>query len=48
MSDLMKVAVIFNAFRKNAINGESEVQEQKMRDYFSRCATEGFNSGKEG
>ncbi|MEA5032300.1 MAG: hypothetical protein VB025_09150 [Sphaerochaeta sp.] len=41
-------AVIFNAFRKNSINGESEVQEQKMRDYFSRCATEGFKSGKEG
>ena len=40
-------AVIFNAFRKNAINGESEIQEMKMRDYFSRCATDGFKSDKE-
>jgi hypothetical protein len=40
-------AVIFRAFRKNAINGESEIQEEKMREYFSRCTADGFRSGKE-
>lgn len=39
-------AVIFKAFRKNSINGESEMQEEKMRDYFSRCATDGFKGSK--
>ena len=27
-------AVIFNALRKNNINGESEAQEKKMNEYF--------------
>ena len=42
--------VIFEAFRKNAINGESEFQDRVMDDYFRECAVNGFKSddGKEG
>ena len=39
--------VIFNAFRKNAINGESEAQEKVMDDYFTQCTLDGFKTGKE-
>lgn len=40
--------VIFDAFRKNAINGESEVQDKIMEDYFRECAVAGFKAdGKE-
>jgi len=41
-------SVIFDAFRKNSINGESEVQEQKMREYFTRCTTDAFKGGSDG
>ena len=34
--------VIFDAFRRNKINGESELQEQKMRNYFLHTTTESF------
>ena len=34
--------VIFDAFRRNKINGESEQQEQKMREYFLHTTTESF------
>ena len=30
-------AVIFNALRKNNINGESEAQEKKMNEYFRKA-----------
>ncbi|MGH0053808.1 MAG: hypothetical protein ACQ5SW_10505 [Sphaerochaetaceae bacterium] len=41
--------VIFDAFRKNQINGESEVQDRIMEDYFRECAVAGFMAkGKEG
>ena len=40
--------VIFDAFRKNAINGESEEQDKIMEDYFRECAVAGFKAdGKE-
>ncbi|MGE0074125.1 MAG: hypothetical protein AB7S52_02775 [Sphaerochaetaceae bacterium] len=39
--------VIFDAFRKNAINGDSEVQDKVMDDYFTECTVEGFKSGRE-
>ena len=29
-------SVIFNALRKNNINGESEIQEKKMNEYFRK------------
>lgn len=32
-------AVIFNALRKNNINGESEIQEQKMNEFFRKQFT---------
>ena len=35
-------SVIFDAFRKNSINGESEIQERKMMEYFQNCTTEAF------
>lgn len=34
--------VIFNALRKNQINGESEVQDKIMEDYFRECAVAGY------
>ncbi|MFA5453477.1 MAG: hypothetical protein WC248_07880 [Candidatus Methanomethylophilaceae archaeon] len=34
--------VIFQAFRRNAINGESEAQEKKMNDYFRDTTTSSF------
>ncbi len=34
--------VIFKAFRENHINGESDAQEQKMDQYFHKCATDGY------
>lgn len=41
--------VIFEAFRKNAINGESETQDRAMDNYFRECAVNGFKAdGKEG
>jgi hypothetical protein len=41
--------VIFDAFRKNAINGESELQDRVMDDYFRECTVNGFKAdGKEG
>lgn len=30
-------SVIFNALRKNNINGESEAQEKKMNEYFRKA-----------
>lgn len=40
--------VIFDAFRKNAINGESEEQDKIMEDYFRECAVAGYKAdGKE-
>lgn len=40
--------VIFDALRKNAINGESEVQDRIMEDYFRECAVAGYKAdGKE-
>lgn len=39
--------VIFDAFRKNAINGESEEQDRIMEDYFRECAVAGFKTDKE-
>ncbi|WP_319758425.1 hypothetical protein [uncultured Sphaerochaeta sp.] len=35
--------VIFEALRKNSINGESERQEQIMDEYFTDCAVSGFS-----
>jgi hypothetical protein len=40
--------VIFEAFRKNSINGESELQDKVMDDYFTECTMSGFKAGKEG
>ncbi len=34
--------VIFNALRNNHINGESEKQEQKMRNYFRDNSNKGM------
>lgn len=34
--------VIFQAFRRNAINGESEAQEEKMNKYFCDTTTNSF------
>jgi hypothetical protein len=39
--------VIFEAFRKNSINGDSEIQDRMMDDYFTECTLEGFKSGRE-
>jgi len=39
--------VIFEALRKNSINGESERQEQIMDDYFTNCVVSGFSVNKE-
>ena len=39
--------VIFEAFRKNSINGDSEIQDKMMDDYFTECTLEGFKSGRE-
>jgi len=38
--------VIFKAFRNNAINGESELQDRLMDEYFANCAADGFKIGK--
>jgi glutaredoxin 2 len=38
--------VIFEALRKNSINGESERQEQIMDEYFTNCVTSSFHSNK--
>ena len=40
--------VIFDAFRKNAINGESEIQDRIMDEYFTDCTMNGFKADKEG
>jgi len=34
--------VMFDAFRRNAINGESEKQEAKMAQYFMDSTTSGY------
>jgi hypothetical protein len=39
--------VIFEAFRKNSINGDSEIQDRIMDDYFTECTVEGFKSGRD-
>lgn len=39
--------VIFNALRKGHINGESERQEEKMRDYFFKKSMNGFHLNHE-
>lgn len=39
--------VIFDALRKNSINGDSELQERVMEEYFTECTIEGFKSCKE-
>jgi hypothetical protein len=38
--------VIFDALRKNSINGDSEQQERLMEQYFTECTVEGFKSSK--
>ena len=38
--------VIFDALRKNSINGDSEQQEHLMEQYFTECTVEGFKSSK--
>ena len=38
--------VIFEALRKNSINGESERQEQIMDEYFTNCVTSRFSIDK--
>ena len=40
--------VIFNALRNGHINGESERQEEKMRDYFFKKSMNGFYLNHEG
>ena len=35
--------VIFNALRNGHINGESERQEKRMKDYFYKCSIKGFD-----
>ena len=35
---------IFKAFRKHAINGESEAQEKKMDEYFRKQTQKGFSA----
>ncbi len=39
--------VIFKALRKNSINGDSEIQERIMDEYFTQCTFEGFKREKE-
>jgi len=39
--------VIFKAFRNNSINGESEVQDKIMDEYFTNCAVHGFKTDRE-
>ena len=39
--------VIFRAFRENSINGDSELQEKVMDEYFTQCAVEGFRTDRE-
>jgi hypothetical protein len=39
--------VIFDALRKNSINGDSELQERVMEEYFTECTIEGFKVCKE-
>ncbi|MFA5544677.1 MAG: hypothetical protein WDA14_03415 [Sphaerochaetaceae bacterium] len=39
--------VIFDALRKNSINGDSELQERVMEEYFTECTIEGFKAYKE-
>jgi len=39
--------VIFKALRDNSINGESEIQERIMDEYFTGCTLEGFKSDRE-
>ena len=39
--------VIFEALRKNSINGESERQEQIMDEYFTNCVVSGFSQKHE-
>ena len=39
--------VIFRAFRENSINGDSEVQERLMDEYFTHCAVDGFRTDRE-
>lgn len=34
--------VLFDAFRRNSINGESEEQEKKMNEYFLHSTTDSF------
>ncbi len=38
--------VIFEALRKNCINGESERQERIMDEYFTNNLLESFNTGQ--
>jgi hypothetical protein len=39
--------VIFRAFRENSINGDSELQEKVMDEYFTQCAVDGFRTDRE-
>lgn len=39
--------VIFDALRKNSINGDSELQERVMEEYFTECTIKGFKACKE-
>ena len=34
--------IIFNALRNNHINGESELQEEKLKAYYKKCAASNF------
>ena len=36
--------VIFKAFRENCINGESEIQEKIMDEYFTECTMNAFRT----
>lgn len=42
MLSLQNDIVIFNALRNNHINGESELQEKKMKEYFYKHTNKGL------
>ena len=39
--------VIFRALRENCINGDSELQDKIMDEYFTECTVHGFKVDKE-
>ncbi|MDD4220673.1 MAG: hypothetical protein PHR10_10905 [Sphaerochaetaceae bacterium] len=38
--------VIFRALRENCINGDSELQDKIMDEYFTECTVHGFKADK--